>query len=300
MEYLSPKTLASCRDLVWLSRHVAEGVMLGVQHSQRRGTGLEFHQYRGYQAGDSIRHIDWKLFARSDRYYVRETEQESRMHVCFVLDTSASLSQASFVEPSLNKLHYAKCWIASLCWLLNAQGDSYSLLAFNSRRTVYVPEGQGESHQRQIALQLQQLDASDHWPDHTQLAPLWQYFERPCQVVLLSDFFQQGNEIGDFAARLHAAGRPCLPLQLLIEAEQTFPFGGELKLLNPEVSASTPATLEVDAERQRQSYLDAFAQAQSELKARFATQECSLQTDLIEQPVEKSLRQFIQLHGRLC
>ncbi|MFS1524109.1 DUF58 domain-containing protein [Microbulbifer sp. 2304DJ12-6] len=300
MSLLSPKTLASCRDLVWLSRHIAEGVMLGVQHSQRRGTGLAFHQYRGYQAGDSIRHIDWKLFARSDRYYVRETEQESRMHVCFVLDTSASLGQASFVESSLNKLHYAKCWIASLCWLLNAQGDSFSLLAINSQQTVHVPEGQGESHQRQIALQLQQLNACNHWPDQSQLAPLWQYFERPCQVILLSDFFEQENEISNFAAHLHAAGRPCLPLQLLIEAEQTFPFGGELKLLNPEANPNTPAALEVDAERQRQSYLDAFARAQSALKARFAAQECILQSDLIEQPVEKSLRQFIQRHGRLC
>lgn len=274
--------------------------MLGVQHSQRRGTGLEFHQYRGYQSGDSIRHIDWKLFARSDRYYVRETEQESRMHVCFVLDTSASLGQASFVEPSLNKLHYAKCWIASLCWLLNAQGDSFSLLALNSHQTIHVPEGQGESHQRQIALQLHQLTAGGHWPDHSQLASLWQYFERPCQVVVLSDFFEQDNEISNFAARLHAAGRPCLPLQLLVEAEQTFPFDGELKLLNPEATSNIPNSLEVDAERQRQSYQDAFARAQTELHARFAAQECLLHSVLIEQPVEKSLRQFIQHHGRLC
>ncbi|MDP5208826.1 MULTISPECIES: DUF58 domain-containing protein [unclassified Microbulbifer] len=300
MVLIPPKTLASCRDLVWLSRHIAEGVMLGVQHSQRRGTGLVFHQYRGYQAGDSIRHIDWKLFARSDRYYVRETEQESRMHVCFVLDTSASLGQASFVEPSLNKLHYAKCWIASLCWLLDAQGDSFSLLAINNQQTRYIPEGQGESHQRQIALQLQQLDASHHWPDQSQLAPLWQHFERPCQVVLLSDFFEQDNEISNFAARLHAAGRPCLPLQLLVEAEQTFPFKGELKLLNPEANSTGPVALEVDAERQRHSYLTAFARAQGELKARFAAKACVLQTDFIEQPVEKSLRQFIQHHGRLC
>lgn len=294
MELVDPLTLASTRDLSWLSRHIADGVMLGMQHSQRRGAGLEFQQYRSYQPGDPIRHIDWKLFARSDRYYVREAEQESQMHVCFVLDTSASMAQPSFTVPGLTKLQYAKCWIASLCWMLNAQGDRFSLLALGDRGIRRVPEGQGEAHHHHIALELERLQASGHWPDEKQLEPVWSQFEAPCQAVLVSDFFERGNEISNFAGRLHAAGRPCLPLQLLVEAELSFPFEGELQVRNPEVSGRT----ELNAQQQRADYLRAFAAAEKALSARFATWHCALTSAAIEQPLEHTLRRFIAAHSR--
>ncbi|WP_323846013.1 DUF58 domain-containing protein [Microbulbifer magnicolonia] len=297
MQLVDAQTLASTRDLVWLSRHIAAGMLLGMQHSQRRGAGIEFQQYRSYEPGDSIRHIDWKLFARSDRYYVREAEQESQMHVCIVLDASASMAQPSFTYPQLTKLQYAKCWIASLCWLLHNQGDRFSLLALSDSGTHYLPQGQGEAHHRRLALELERLAAIGHWPGAARLKSVWQYFEQPCQVVLVSDFFERHDqgEISAFAARLHAAGRPCLPLQLLVEAEETFPFDGELKIRNPEATGM----LEVGARQQRADYLRAFAAAQRQLTARFAGQECPLTSVAIEQPLEQSLRRFIDTHARL-
>ncbi|WP_226876686.1 DUF58 domain-containing protein [Microbulbifer hainanensis] len=289
-------TLASTRDLVWLSRHIAEGMLLGAQHSQRRGAGLEFQQYRSYQAGDPIRHIDWKLFARSDRYFVREAEQESQMHVCILLDTSASMAQPSFTVPQLSKLQYARCWIATLCWLLHSQGDRFSLIALNDRGPRRVPEGQGEDHHRRVALELARLEAAGHWPDRAQIAPLWSLFEQPCQVVLVSDFFEgESADITGFAARLHAAGRPCLPLQLLVDAERTFPFDGELKIHDPE----RPGFTELAAGPQRADYLRAFAAAQRTLASRFAAQQSPLTSVAVEEPIELSLRRFIDAHGRI-
>ncbi|MGL6161601.1 DUF58 domain-containing protein [Microbulbifer sp.] len=295
MKLTDPLTLASTRDLAWLSRHIAEGMLLGMQHSQRRGAGIEFQQYRSYEPGDSIRHIDWKLFARSDRYFVREAERESQMHVCIALDTSASMAQPSFTHPQLNKLRYAKCWIATLCWLLHRQGDRFSLLALNDGGTRFIPEGQGEEHHRRAALELERLQAVGHWPGEKQLAPLWKHFEQPCQVVLVSDFFERNTEISAFANRLQAAGRPCLPLQLLIEAEETFPFDGELKIRDPE----SPSITEVSARRQRADYLHAFNAAQKALAARFANWECPLTSVAIERPLEQSLRHFVGAHSRI-
>ena len=293
---MDPLTLASTRDLVWLSKHIAEGMLLGVQHSQRRGAGLEFQQYRSYQPGDPIRHIDWKLFARSDRYFVREAEQESQMHVCILLDTSASMAQPSFGVPQLTKLQFAKCWIATLCWLLHSQGDRFSLIALNDSDLRRVPEGQGEDHHRRVALELDRLEATGHWPRREQMATLWALFEQPCQAILVSDFFEGENaEITSFAARLHAAGRPCLPLQILVDAEQTFPFDGELKILNPE----GPGIAELGARQQRADYLRAFAAAQQLLARRFAAQQCPLTSVTVEQPLELSLRRFIAAHRRI-
>lgn len=297
MQLIDPLTLAATRDLAWLSRHIAEGMLLGMQHSQRRGAGIEFQQYRSYEPGDSIRNIDWKLFARSDRYYVREADQESQMHVCIVLDASASMQQPSFTYPELNKLQYAKCWVATLCWLLYRQGDRFSLLVLNDGGHHYVPAGQGESHHRRIALALEQVQARGHWPQGSQLSAVWQYFEQPCQTVLVSDFFEAPQDAGmsAFAARLHAANRPCLPLQILVEAEQTFPFDGELKIVDPE-GGEIP---ELGAHQQRDDYLRAFNAAQRELAAQFAARECPLTVATVETPIERSLRAFIRAHGRI-
>lgn len=293
MKTIEPLALASTRDLVWLSRHIAEGMLLGAQQSRRRGAGIEFQQYRSYQPGDSIRQIDWKLFARSDRYFVREAEQESQMHVCILLDTSASMAQPSFAVPELTKLQYARCWIATLCWLLHNQGDRFSLIALSDRGFERLPEGGDEAHHRQLALTLDRLEAAGHWPDESQLASLWSQFDQPCQTVLVSDYFEHSGEISDFAARLHAAGRPCLPLQLLVEAEETFPFDGELKIRNPEA----PGFAEVGARQQRADYLRAFAAAQKTLASRFAAQQCPLTSVAIEQPLEIGLRRFIDVHA---
>ncbi|WP_105102682.1 DUF58 domain-containing protein [Microbulbifer pacificus] len=297
MQLTDPQTLASTRDLAWLSRHIAEGMLLGIQHSQRRGAGIEFQQYRSYEPGDPIRHIDWKLFARSDRYFVREAEQESQMHLCIVLDTSASMAQLSFLVPQLSKLQYARCWIATLCWLLHRQGDRFSLLALNDAGNKFVPEGHGEAHHRRIALELERLTAAGRWPSESGLESIWRHFRQPCQVLLVSDFFEH-REIGDlndFAARLHAAGRPCLPLQILVDAEQTFPFDGHLKILDPE----TCGIIELGAKQQRESYLRAFMQTQQALAARFAARACPLTTATVETPIEKSLRAFVAAHQRL-
>lgn len=299
MQLTDPLTLASTRDLAWLSRHIAEGMLLGVQHSQRRGAGIEFQQYRSYEPGDSIRHIDWKLFARSDRYFVREAEQESQMHLCIVLDTSASMAQPSFQIPQLSKLQYAKCWIATLCWLLHRQGDRFSLLALSDGGNRFVPEGQGEAHHRRMALELARLNATGHWPDENGLAPVWGHFQQPCQVLLVSDFFEHSDfgeqgELGNFAARLHAAGRPCLPLQILVDAEQTFPFDGDLKIVDPE----SAGVIELGAKQQRERYLNAFKQAQQALAARFAARACPLTTTTVETPIEHSLRAFVAAHQR--
>lgn len=293
MQLLDPLVLASSRDLVWFSRYSAESVMSGLQPGQLRGAGIEFQQYRSYQVGDPIRHIDWKLFARQDRYFVREAERESSMHICIVLDTSASMAQESFAAAKLDKLHYARCWIATLCWLLNMQGDSFSLLTLSDRGIQYLPEGRGRLHHRQLALKLQQLKARGHWPDKRQWADIWHYFEQPCQVVLISDFFEAKGEISDFASQLLAAKRPCLPMQLLIEAEQTFPFRGELTIHNPEARGA----LRIRAQQQREAYLQAFQGAQQRLAARFSAHECDLTSIAIEQPLGQALRHFIHTHS---
>lgn len=296
MQLTDAHTLAAVRDLTWLARHITDGGLFGAQRSRRRGAGLEFQQYRGYQPGDPIRNIDWKLFARSDRYFVRESERESQMHVCFVLDTSASMAQPSLDVPALKKMHYARAWIASLAWLLTRQGDRFSLLALNDREQRRLAAGRGERHHRQLALELSRTRAQGEWPAESQLSALWSHCEQPCQVVLVSDFFERAGEISEVAARLQAAGRDCLPLQLLIQAETSFPFAGDLSVRDPEAGGS----VEINAERQRAEYLHAFRAAGRALAGKFSQWQTPLLSTAIERPLEESLRRFLSLHSRVA
>ena len=93
--FLESRTLARVKDLPLIARTVAEGFLHGIQSSHQRGIGVEFSQYRAYEPGDEPARIDWKLFARSDRYFVREAERESEIAVWFVLDCSHLLSRES-------------------------------------------------------------------------------------------------------------------------------------------------------------------------------------------------------------
>lgn len=292
---LDSRTLADTRDLVWLARQLAQGATAGVQQSRRRGAGMEFQQYRSYEPGDPIRQIDWKLYARSDRYYVRESEQDSQTHICFVLDTSASMGQASFAQPKLDKLQYARAWIATLAWILNRQGDQFSLLALNSEQMRRVPAGNGEQHHRNLCLALAGLAPDGVWPGGAQLDRFWGPPEAPALIVLISDFFEEHDEISALAHRLKVAGRDCLPVQLLVEAETSFPFRGAMRVRDPE----SPQRQEIDAAAQREAYLQAFSQAQRRLSQRLAKAGMPLTTLEIEQPMAPALRQFVSQHGRI-
>ena len=110
--FIDPKVLAGIKDLPLLARTVVEGFLAGQNQSVRRGAGLEFSQYRSYQPGDDLRQLDWKMFARSDRYYIRESEVDTNITVRFVVDGSASMAHEDV--NTLRKVDYARFLVASL------------------------------------------------------------------------------------------------------------------------------------------------------------------------------------------
>ncbi|MFT5164114.1 MAG: hypothetical protein ACI9FJ_002715, partial [Alteromonadaceae bacterium] len=142
---IDPKTLARVKDMPLIAKTVADGFLQGLQTSQQKGVGIEFSQYRSYEPGDELNHIDWKLFARSDRYYVREAQRTSEITLWLLVDTSASMLQGS--EPtgvngaSWDKLSYAKHLAATLAYIGQRQGDSVGLLGLSSGKELSLSSG---------------------------------------------------------------------------------------------------------------------------------------------------------------
>ncbi|MEP1870824.1 MAG: DUF58 domain-containing protein, partial [Paraglaciecola sp.] len=117
-QFLDPLVLARVKDMPLVAKTVAQGFLHGLHNSVQRGTGIEFSQYRAYEPGDALSNIDWKLFARSDRYFVREAERESNINIWLVLDASASmLQQASHSNEGWNKFDYARHLLATIAYI---------------------------------------------------------------------------------------------------------------------------------------------------------------------------------------
>src|SRR5687767_3236986 len=162
---LIPPTLrAQLRQLVLAARLPPPPGPLGQNASRQRGQGLEFSQYRAYEPGDEPRQIDWKLYARSDRYFVREAESEASLTLWVVLDATASLTQTDFEPPRRSKLDAARALAAAAIDVAWRQGDRFGLLLIGGDAPVWVPADRGTRHRDRCLLALARVEARGNWP----------------------------------------------------------------------------------------------------------------------------------------
>ena len=236
----------------------------GQHPSRSRGSGLEFAQYRAYEPGDELRQVDWKLYARSDRFFVREAERDSPMTAWVVVDASASMGQADEARPHWTRLDAARQLAACLLALALRQGDRFGLVAVSDGGLRWVPAGAGPRHRDRCELELRALRASGAWPDEAALRPVWERAHAGDLVVMLGDGFDEAAIV--LAERLAAARRDLAFVQVLTADERDFPFRGGRRFVDPE----TGAALLADGEATRAQFLARFAQAQAALSARLA------------------------------
>ncbi len=293
---LQPRALARIRDLRLLARLVVEGSLHGLHRSRQLGAGMEFNQYRQYEPGDDPRQIDWRLYARSDKVFVRQSERESHVAVWLVVDTSASMQQSSADIDDWTRLDYARAVAASLAWLAQQQGDGFGLIGLNDQGPQFLPLGTDDQHLDRLLLSLQRLDALGEWPGAGQLDTVWQQMQSPGLVVLISDFFQKDREIEALIAKLQAGGKEVLTLQLLTRDEREFPHSGNIEFIDRE----TGQVVQAQAQAVRDDYLAAFEQAQTTLERRLAGMGVDHVNASIEQPLDHVLWEFLQARARVA
>ncbi len=235
------------------------------QHASRsRGAGLEFAQYRGYEPGDDLRQVDWKLYARSDRFFVREAERDAPLNAWVLVDASASMGQGDAARAAWSRLDAARVFAASIFELALRQGDRFGLFAAGGGKLHGLPAGNGSRQRDRCQLELRALKAAGEWPGETALRPVWERVHAGDLVVLLSDGFDEAS-IG-LAEKLAAARRELCFVQILTAEERDFPFRGGRRFRD----AETGAELLADGEAAREDFLARFAKAQAALAARLA------------------------------
>lgn len=258
-------------------RAASDGI--GQHVSRNRGDGLEFAQYRTYAPGDEPRRIDWKLFARSDRYFVRESERDSALTVWLMIDASALMNQADEALPGFSKLDAAKILAASIIELALQQGDRFGLIAIANGRVDLVPAAGGTRQRDRCEVVLRQLRAGGGWPDETALRPVWDRIHADHMAVLLSDDFDDAAV--RLVERLAAARREVLSVQLLSGDEREFLFRGNRRFIDPESGAEVRS----DGAAAREHYLRDFAKARAALARRFAASGVRHVEAMIDRPL---------------
>ncbi|MEO6688480.1 MAG: DUF58 domain-containing protein [Dokdonella sp.] len=286
IDLVAPDVRARLRDLRLVARSGAGGDGLGQHTSRSRGAGLEFAQYRSYEPGDEPRRIDWKLYARSDRYFVREAERDSPLTVWLIVDATASMNQSDAARPGFSKLDAAKGLGACVIELALRQGDRFGVIALGGSAPLLIPVSGGPRQRDRCLLKFSRLTAAGQWPDADSLRPLWERIRPPSLVAFLSDFFD--DAVTDLATRLAAARREVVAVQLLSAEERDFPFIGGHRFRDPESTNER----RVDAAAVRKDYLQRFGVARAQLTSHLTASGVRNTAHVLDEPLDAPLQRF--------
>jgi len=297
---IDPLVLASIKDMPLIAKTVAQGLLHGLHASVQRGTGVEFSQYRAYEPGDPLGNIDWKLFARSDRYFVREAERESNINIWLVLDASASMLQRSSESSSesksesksnegWHKFDYAKHLLATIAYIAHQQGDAIGLLGLSSDNLHFLPAMTGKQHWQKLLVQLSQMSTGSVFPPPQVLQHQLSHMQSNSLIFVLSDFYQKDNEIIDFMENLVGKRTEVIAMQLESDDELTFPYKGQIRFEDRE----SKQQILVSANLAKMDYLAARQVWQDSIKKTFNQLNIQHYIANIDQPLDKMLHRFL-------
>ena len=259
---LDPSSLAKISGLIVRARMIVEGSITGLHRSPFHGSSVEFAEHREYVPGDDIRHIDWKVFGRSDRYYIKQFEEETNLRVQLVLDASESMTYGS---GAMSKLDYARTLAASLAYLILGQQDAVGALVFDEKIRAEAPISQSRSHLQDLVGVLAQQSGKDATDIGEVLGRVSDRLKRRCLIVLLTDLFDDKDGLVHGLRRLRHAGHDVLVLHVMDPDELNFPF---TRMTLFEGLEDYPEQL-ADPEAVREAYLVEIREFMRELRRDF-------------------------------
>jgi uncharacterized protein (DUF58 family) len=259
-QFVDPAVLARVGNLDLVARSVVDGVINGLHRAPYFGASVDFAEHRGYVAGDDIRRVDWKVYARTDRYFVKEFEADTNSNFVVLLDISASMNFGARVS----KLDYGKTLAACLLYLVHQQRDRVGLSTFDEGVVDYVPPS---AKHLEVALHaLDRAKATKPGRIREPLRTLSEHFGRRGIVVLISDLYDEPEAIFDAIAPIRLRGSDVIVFHVLDEAEITFPYTEASAFEDLETGDQLPVVPESFAEQYRamiQAHIAALGQSAS-------------------------------------
>lgn len=286
-DLLTPEILGSVAGLQLLARVISDTINPGLIRSVRPAPGMEFSQYRAYLPGDDPRLLDWKMLARSERYFIKESERESLVTVKFVLDASASMLHT---EKGLNKWEYTRALVATLAYMVQKQGDSIGLYAIGKeQRTALYPRTGGRQFNRLLTA-LIGLEPEGSWPQRDRVARQLSGGDGRELILFFTDFYQEEEELLDFIRGLKSPRNEVVVCRVMGRDELEFSHKQPLMFEDLE----TGMRVEVDPGRARKAYLDRVNHDLEQLRSTLLNQGIEYYLFRMGDPLEDTLRHFLK------
>jgi len=221
LNYFDPRVLAGVKNLYLRARVLVDGVMVGIHPSQAKGLSSEFEEHRGYAQGDDTRHIDWKTYAKFDRYYIKEYRKTTNLKAHLLLDCSASMGYGS---DGISKFDYASTLAASLAYLMLKQQDAVGLVTFSDRVEKRIPPKAAHDHLFAVLKALKDTSPGGATSAASVLQDLAASLKRRGLIVLISDLLDEPEAVVKGLKQLRSRGSDVIVFQLLDRDELEFPF----------------------------------------------------------------------------
>ncbi len=250
--YLDPAAISRLAGMELVARLVVEGFISGMHKSPYQGFSVEFVEHRQYMPGDEIRYIDWKVYAKSDRYYVKKFEEETNLKSYVLLDTSGSMAyKSNESSEKVTKLEYGCYLAACLSYLMLKQRDSVGLVIFDDQLRSYIPPRLGPRHLHALMSELESASPGGDTDISTTFHELAQRIVRRGLIIIISDLLDDAERVLRSLKHFRHKKHEVIVFQVLDPAELTFPFDGPTLFRDLE----THEQLSVEAELLKDEYL---------------------------------------------
>lgn len=287
--FLDPKTILAIRNLELRARVVVEGFVLGLHRSPYHGFSVEFSEYRQYSPGDDVKYVDWKLYGRTDRYYLKKFEDETNLRCYFLVDLSRSMAFASETMGGKTKADYAITVAASLAYFLSKQGDATGLLSFDAGIREYIPARNRPGHLHRLMLTLDKPASGTETNLGAPLTRIAELVRKRGLMVIISDLLSPIETFAEGLTQLRAIGHEVVVFQILDPAEIDFNYDASTQFEDLE----SGQMIYIDPARARADYQSRLNEHQEKIRAHCNAQGVTYQLLRTDQPLELALFHFL-------
>ena len=290
-ELLKPEIINSVSGLALISRVIVDGYLSGLHKSRRVGAGLEFSQYRGYEPGDDLRLLDWKMLARSGRYYIKQAEIDTHITIKFIIDASASMLHQ---EEDLSKVDYAKVLVAALAHLSQKQGDAVGLLTLNDKGLEQLQPSVSQQHFNRFLYALSEIKSEGKWPSSIASERLHNRAHKEL-LFFVTDLYERTTEITETIKQLKTSRNEVAVLHLLGKNETEFEYEGQVIFEDLE----TGQKLKVNTKEAKQGYLDSFQNTMQGIKDDLLSNGISYERFQTDTDIGEAIQLFLKKRANL-
>ena len=286
-DLLKPEILNTVSGLELVARIIVEGFMSGSNKSQTIGSGQEFSQYRSYEPGDDLRQLDWKMYARSERYYIKQAEIETNITVKFILDASQSMA---YSEEGVSKLQYTKVIAAALAYLARKQSDTFGLFTVNNKQIHSVRPRFEQQQFIRFLDALVNLRSEGTWKKDHGLEQLFDHHGKE-MIIFFTDLYDEDEDLLRFISRLKTPRNEVIVFHIMGKHEMELDYDGSYTFEDLE----TGVQLKVDTNLQQKQYTDRLKQWIQKSRMWMLEKHISYNLVLLNDSFEKTLRDFLKI-----